>query len=184
MADNKVCYWNAEGLPYSKAPPPHAGEAPFPGGPMQALAAMDMESPQLMLKSACGSIDDADLVRPRAVYRSWSCSTESSMAQMIEEFASGGVLVSPAMSFVEFATDKYREEFAEHCSLLKGIDPICYKGSEDSPKFVSKYPQCIDAWPKIKAFGNFILELRERELEVAGDLSQKDRALIESAEVY
>jgi hypothetical protein len=26
-ADNKVCYWNADGLPYSMAPPPGAEEA-------------------------------------------------------------------------------------------------------------------------------------------------------------
>jgi hypothetical protein len=182
-ADNKVCYWNAEGLPYSKAPPPDAGEPLFPGGPMQALGAMLGEAPQLMFESVCGVIDDADLVKSREVYRRWGCSPDSSMGQMIEGLASGGVFVSPAMSFLEHASDKYKEEFAEHCALLEGIDPICYRVSGGFPKDVERYPQCVEAWPKIKAFGEFYSEIKDREKAVLRELSEKDRALIESAGV-
>lgn len=182
-ADNKVCYWNAEGLPYSKAPPPDAGEPLFSGGPIQALGAMHMEAPQLMIKSACGLIEDADLVRPREVYQSWGCSPDSSMAQMIEGLASGGVFVSELMSFLEYAFGKYAEEFAEHCALLKGVDPICYRASENFPKDVERYPQCVENWPRIRAFADFFTEINKRESAAASELSEKDRSLIESAGV-
>lgn len=183
-ADNKVCYWNAEGLPYSKAPPPDAGEALFPGGPMQALFAIHMEAPQLVFKAACGIIEDADLARPREVYRRWlGCSPDSSMAEMIEGLESGGVFVSESMSFLEYASGKYAAEFAEHCPLLKGIDPICFRASGAFPKDVERYPQCVEAWPKIETFTEFVLEIREHEKAVANELSRQDRALIESAEV-
>lgn len=180
-ADNKFCYWNAEGLPYSKEPLPNTDEAVVPGGPIQALGAMILEAPQLMFESVCGVIDDADLVKPREVYRRWGCSADSSMGQMIEGLASGGVFVSPAMSFLEFASDKYEEEFAPHCALLAGIDPICYRISGGFPKDVERYPQCVEAWPKIKAFGEFYSEIKGRERAVLRELSQKDQSLIESA---
>ena len=186
-ADNKVCYWNAEGLPYSKAPPPDAEEALFPGGPDMALTAMHMAAPHLMLKSACGLIGDADLVRSREVYRRWGCSPDSSMAQMIEGLTTGGVFVSGAMSSLEYAFEKYPEEFADHCALLEGIDPICYRVSGNFPKDVEKdverYPQCVEAWPKMKVFGEFYFEIEEREKAIFHDLTLKDRALIEAAGV-
>jgi hypothetical protein len=182
-ADNKVCYWNAEGMPYSKAPPPDAGEPLFSGGPLQALDAMHMEAPQLMYKAASGSIEDADLVRPREVYRRWGCSTDSSMGQMIEGLASGGVFLSQGMSFLEYATDKYVDEFAEHCPLLKGVDPICFRVSGTFPKDAERYPQCVESWPKIRTFGEFFAEIIEREKAVANELSRQDRAHIESAGV-
>jgi hypothetical protein len=181
LADNKFCYWNADGLPYSKAPPPDAEEPPVSGGPILALFVMHMEAPHLALKSACGLIEDADLARPREVYRMWGCSDESSMAQMIEGLAHGGVFVSTGMSFLDYAREKHGAEFAENCRLLKDIDPICFRLVDALPKDAEQNPQCVDAWPRIKMFGKFLSEIGERDKALASDLSQKDRALIESA---
>jgi hypothetical protein len=142
-----------------------------------------MEAPQLMIKSACGLIEDADLVRPREVYQSWGCSPDSSMTQMIEGLASGGVFVSPAMSFLEFASEKHKEEFSEHCALLKSIDPICFRVSGGFPKDVERYPQCVETWPKIKVVGGFSRQIHECEKAADNALSRQDRAIIESAGV-
>jgi hypothetical protein len=184
-ADNKVCYWNAEGLPYSMAPPPDAEEALFPGGPMQAIQAIVNASPQLIYQQACGLIGEADLAKPREIYLRWGCSPDSSVGQMVEGLASGGILVSPVMSFIEYAADKYKKEFAEQCPLLKGIEPICYLVSAESPspKDMEKYPHCVGLWRKIESFENFFTEIVKRDEAIFSELSEKDRALIESAGV-
>lgn len=157
LADNKFCYWNAEGLPYSKVPPPGTGEALFPGGPMQAVQVIINASPQLIYKQACGLIGQDDLVKPGEIYLRWGCSPDSSMGRMVEELASGGALVSPVMSFVEFATNEYKDDFAEQCALLVGIEPICYLVSAEHPtqKDAERYPHCAGLWRRINAFGEF-----------------------------
>ena len=184
-ADNKVCYWNAEGLPYSKAPPPDADEALFPGGPMQAILAIIYASPQLISKQACGPIEGAHLVKSREIYRRWGCPPDSSMGQMVEGLASGGVFIWQGMSFLEYAANKYEEEFAEQCPLFEGIDPICYlvSGSSPHPKDMERYPQCAGTWPRIKAIEEFFTEILKRDKTVRIELFEKDRALIEAAGV-
>lgn len=184
-ADNKVCYWNAEGLPYSKAPPPDAGESLFPGGPMQAIRTLLNASPQLIYKQACGLVAETDLDKPREIYRRWGCPPDSSVGQMIEGLASGGVLVSPAMSSVEYLTSKYADEFNEHCKLLEGIDPICYlvSGNSPNPNDMEKYPQCDNVWLRIVAFEAFWAGIGKRESAAINEFLEDDQALIESADV-
>ena len=171
-ADNKVCYWNSEGLPYSKAPPPDAGEPLFPGGPMQAILVIVNASPKLIYKQACGPIEKAHLVKSREIYRRWGCPPDSSMGQRVEGLASGGILVLEGMSFLEHISDNYEEEFAKQCPLLAGIEPICYlvTGDSPNPRDVERYPQCVETWPRISAFADFFTEIMKRDRAVRIEL--------------
>ena len=180
-ADNKVCYWSAEGLEYSMTTPRDAGEALFSGGPTQAVYAIINASPHLIYKHACGTVTEADLGKPRALYRRWGCSPDSSVGQMVDGLGSGGKLIWEQMSYVDYAVEEFADEFAVKCPLLDEIDPICFVLATPFPKDVEQHPECVEAWPRIRAFEIFFSEIMRRDSSVRISLNKKDRALLRSA---
>ena len=154
-----------------------------------------MNAPHLAWKSACGVIDEEDLAGPPKIYQRWGCSPTSSLGQMVEGLANGGVFVSGLMNSLPHGVDQDRTFFDEFCAFIDDVDPGCFrerqwkcdpdnaKKQKHNRKFAERLPQCVDKWPVLKSYEERMRDSDVFKSDVGREMVRRDRALLESAAV-